>query len=101
MAIQNSGPGTVARRGTYAGDGTANRAIAHGLGRVPSVIFVFNLSTASIIIQDAQSGTVEGDAGPLSQIYTVTVADITNFYIGFTTGFWGNDAGTNFSFVAI
>jgi hypothetical protein len=106
MAIQASGgkgvgAGCCPNQGTYTGDGTQNRAIAHGLGRAPKIVFVFNLSIASIIIQDAVSGTVECEAGPLSQIYAVTVADTTNFYIGFTTGFWGNDGQTSFSFIAI
>jgi hypothetical protein len=88
-------------RGTYTGNGTANRTVAHGLGRIPKLILVFNLTTASIIMQDATGGIVEGNSGGSSQIYSVTPADLTNFYIGFgASGFWGNGNLTNFSCIA-
>lgn len=104
MAIQASGGkgmGCCPVRGVYTGDGTVNRAIAHGLGRIPFIVIVFNtgVSQMNFVEDDLVQGL---GAGGFGQAYNVTAADITNFYIGFAPiGFWGNEAGNNFTFIAI
>jgi hypothetical protein len=87
------------REGNYAGNDSANRAIAHGLGRIPRTIIIrtdsgttfFRINQGRGIILYYQQTVGEGE-------YAVTVPDVTNFYVG-NAGKYGlsaNGAGTTY-----
>jgi hypothetical protein len=82
--------------GTYAGDSTPNKAVAHGLGREP----IFMIIGSSVIADNSYSFMVlkGGFRG-----YTVTDWNTVNFYIGnsadYTTTM--NLTGKNYSFIAV
>jgi len=76
-------PWTPYRTGTYAGNDAVNRAIPHGLGRVPKLVIVASLDAASGV---NMSGFTYTDAA-LHNIaaginYAVTAPTSTNFYVG-------------------
>jgi hypothetical protein len=88
--------------GTYTGNGTVDRAIAHGLGKIPHIVFVFNLSISQMMILDCVNSKYQALAsGGFGQMYSVSAADATNFFVGYTTGYWGNEDTVNFSFIAM
>lgn len=73
--------------GNYTGDATANRAIAHGLGVAPRLVFIVNLTTVGtwfrIITGLARITGADGStANATGPIYAVTAMDATNFYVG-------------------
>ena len=81
--------------GSYTGDSTVNRAIAHGLGVTPKVIFLMRQDTPSTVnwfqnfnaLAALQYNTGAGSSGQLS----VTAPDATNFYVG-NAGSYANSA---------
>ena len=80
--IINPPAATVAvTNGTYTGDNTVNRAIAHGLGVVPKFVFCANATDGQSISQLAGAGRCYHTSASL----TVTAADTTNFYVGNAT----------------
>ncbi len=89
-------------KGTYVGDGTVNRAVAHGLGVTPKFIEILSITTAAIIVIDGATGTLVGIVKAGAETYTQTVPDATNFYVGApeTAGFWGNDDTFNYIWFA-
>lgn len=85
--------------GQYTGNNTQNRAIAHGLGRTPKIIFITPESWGTAIF-DLQPGVIQ-DA--VSYRAAHTGPDSTNFYVGIT-GYMGeskNANGLNYYWVAI
>jgi hypothetical protein len=104
MADNVQNPAQVTgKSGSYTGDGSQNRAIPHGLGRIPSLVFVAKtssndhnhtmMSSSPTILRDINSG-VE---------VTVTSMTAVNFYVGdnlgLTTG--GNFNAAVYNWVAI
>ncbi len=82
--------GVALSTGTYTGDNSANRAIPHGLGLTPKIVFVIRDEAAGdgsyrgFIIN-----TLECDVA--SGVYTVTAMNSTNFYVSIATvNFNGN-----------
>ena len=80
-AAASAGGGAATSSGTYTGDATTNRAIAHGLGATPKFVFIAAPNTydawelfgiAPTILRREQSPT------PI----TVTAMAATNFYVG-------------------
>lgn len=67
--------------GSYAGDNTANRAVAHGLGIAPKLVIGGNSSDATQW-QIINSGRLDILTDTLNATYAVTAADATNFYVG-------------------
>ncbi len=80
-------------RGTYTGDGTVNRAIAHGLGSTPKLILILNTTVATYVVIDGTTGNAVCMAGAATSSHTQTAPTSTNFYVGkpATAGFFGND----------
>lgn len=77
--------------GSYTGNNTANRAIAHGLGVTPKLVVIISITNAKALIGilnplDASitSGSEFAAAGAAPQIntYPVTAMNTTNFYVG-------------------
>ena len=79
---------TIIKTGTYAGDSTVNRAIAHGLGRLPQLVifFIDNASYTTVWGVIAFGTNIlavrETEAPPYESFLTVTEWDETNFYVG-------------------
>jgi hypothetical protein len=71
--------------GTYTGDNTAARAIAHGLGRVPKFVFIINQSTGATFYTETVSygsGAAIASWGTTSAAIAMTAFSTTNFYVG-------------------
>ena len=88
-AINNSGAfkdlmheNNHAQHGTYTGDGTAAMTVAHGLGRVPHCVWIFNADGAHFMILDSLIAFVEGGADYRN---AATAPDATNFTVGIVT----------------
>jgi hypothetical protein len=82
------------KTGSYTGDASVNRAIAHGVGTIPSRIRIYT-SSAGPTLEDvlfsfpaAGSGLFKS-AGGLT--VPVTAVDATNFYVGNVTFLYGNE----------
>ena len=74
--------------GNYTGDGTANKAIAHGLGVTPKIVFL-TLSPAGGFwyrIFGALAGIYYDQPGAQGFL-PVTIPDATNFYVGNVAGY--------------
>lgn len=74
--------------GSYSGNSTASRAIAHGLGVTPKIVFLVRNVDSGYSCWYRIIGTLgkimwqwSGAASPSGQ-YAVTIADATNFYVG-------------------
>lgn len=93
---------TFSNIGSYTGDDNVNRAIAHGLGKIPTTVFTFPMNSiyAGIILKNSLSSgyitnLADGTAGP------ITYMDATNFYVGTNdAGHYGNRASDLYKWVA-
>jgi alpha-D-ribose 1-methylphosphonate 5-triphosphate synthase subunit PhnI len=70
--------------GSYTGDGTANRAIPHGLGRIPKLVVVWRQAHGDWlnILQQGDNGYILAVAASTQYLHTVTAMTSTNFYVG-------------------
>jgi len=77
-------PPVVATSGTYTGNNTANRAIPHGLARVPNLVLLTDRGNGYMWrIQGIQPTIIHfHTAGAMSQASAVTAMNQTNFYVG-------------------
>lgn len=74
--------------GTYSGNGSANRAIPHGLGVTPKLVVIFGTNNdfcGGIII--GNTAQILGWSGGSNAGYAVTISDATNFYVGNGTNY--------------
>lgn len=82
------------RTGTYVGDATANKAIAHGLGRIPHLVVIRAVGTTQ------GYGLEIGACDNITQFNTganaqaVTASDAVNFYVG-NAASYANSSNTN------
>lgn len=85
LAAGGSGGDCYIASGSYTGDGTVNRAIAHGLGVKPKLVIINNVEYSGGKIVGS---TIKDDKLIyINQLgYTVTSKDATNFYVGSGTG---------------
>lgn len=93
--------GAAITQGSYTGNNTANRAVAHGLGTTPKVVIIICVGTLSAA--DAGHFIINSGVGAISAIIyasatttkeahlSVTAPDSTNFYVGNATNY-GNSA---------
>lgn len=102
-----AGGGINATTGTYTGDGTTNRAIAHGLGVVPKIVIIWNLTgeqlhliMSNYVYYDSLgwcaylSATSDG-------VFGMTVSNTTNFYVTGNTTNYSNQTDSVYYWVAI
>lgn len=85
----------VSKCGAYTGDGTANRAIPHGLGKAPSFVKIVCPNPVSTLYQ--HFSILQGDASvyPNNDIErAVTAMNATNFYVG-NAGSYDGSANSN------
>lgn len=76
---------SVIGSGSYVGDNTVNRAIAHGLGVIPELIIFSTTSIATPTYsypQKQTKGRAYHDHYAIYRGLTVTIMDSTNFYVG-------------------
>lgn len=94
--------GMSSASGNYTGDGTTNRAIAHGLGTKPLFVLIWNNTDESRITILDSLDTVEGylDETTADSV-TVTAMDATNFYVGGGSGQRANINAKAYYWVAI
>ncbi len=81
--------------GAYSGDGTQNRAIAHGLPIIPTIVWIASSSGSNNTIRGTKLNNM------VYQV-TVTAPDGTNFYVGSASpDFYCNVLGHSYNWVAI
>ena len=97
---------TVAGRttGNYTGDDSANRAIAHGLGVVPSLVVIFETAGSgryNLLVRGRANILGLYHAGAVAS-YAITAANTTNFYVGNAASYVnsGNNNGNTYYWVA-
>lgn len=86
--------------GSYSGNNTANRAVAHGLGVTPKLIY-FSTATGLVLWQGI-SGNMEDTDASATANYAVTGWDASNFYVGNAGGYArsANASGTTYYWIA-
>lgn len=90
----------VIASGNYTGNDTPNRAIVHGLGVVPK--YVMFSSSAYILLYMIKPANIHYLHDTSKGARTVTIWDVTNFYVG-ETGYYAasaNNTGTEYYWVA-
>ncbi|MBU2685588.1 MAG: hypothetical protein KKF27_20295, partial [Gammaproteobacteria bacterium] len=91
--------------GTYAGNNTVNRAVAHGLSSTPNFIIIQDITAGEFWhrVSGTKLYTLQM-AGTLGNTnYTVTAIDGTNFYVGNASDYTqsANLTGKTYAFIAI
>ena len=102
MPLNNPSADVVMNTGWYGGVDSVNRAIAHGLIRVPKLVLIVSSQGSHYVIWftspyiDAQYGTGETEIA-------VTAMDSTYFYVGNAASYFSsaNAYGVGYRFVAI
>ena len=92
---------TLLTSGSYAGNDAANRAIAHGLGKIPAIVFISNAETNQYRILPGTRLIHWTNGGAVTRTAT-TASDATNFYVpGGVAATGGNNSSVTFYWVAI
>lgn len=95
----------VIASGTYTGDSSNNRAIPHGMGKTPKLVFIIVNQTPYyywwVLIGDVAGIFYNYDGA--DGIYGVTALDATNFHVGNSSEYniSGNYTGYTYYWVAI
>jgi hypothetical protein len=92
-------PPFVCTSGSYTGDSSANKPIAHGLGRIPKLIVITKTGENNIW---TIAGTNEITFGSINH-YAETAMNTTNFYVGNATSYTNsaNWTGNTYYWTAI
>lgn len=83
---------------SFVGDNTLNRAIPHGLGRVPKVIFILITSATGEIICSYAGANLKYIDYNVSNSFNVTAPDATNFYVGNATSYIQSGNGSTYTY---
>jgi hypothetical protein len=91
--------------GTYTGDSSANRAIPHGIGAVPSLVLIFDNTSGYDAVNyniGASTGRIASRSTTSVFGYNVTLQSTTNFYVGNATNYTQsmNVTGNSYRWVA-
>ena len=88
---------------SYTGNDTANRAIAHGLGRQPKFIYIYTPETRNYQFVVSMDGYVKLTYSAGDYSHAVTTSDATNFYVGNASNYLqsANDDTNTYQWVAI
>ncbi len=88
----------AATYGSYTGDGTDNRAIAHSLGTTPALVFIVSNSQAFMIVRGlARTMDIAGGGTH----YNMTAPDATSFYVSNNAGNGANVSGLTYYWAAV
>jgi len=103
MPLSNPAAGVLFKTGTYAGDDSVNKAIAHGLGKTPKLViirqvFVGSTTRGAFTFIIVQAAKVFCQAGGANSELAVTTPDSTNFYVGNATSY---DNSANFASASV
>ena len=100
-ALERSG-GVKMAYGSYVGNGTVNRAIAHGLGAIPRAIFWQSYDPAEYVRIGAALKTNYHKSSGHGYTGDQTASDATNFYVGLAADYGNscNFAGMTYYWVA-
>ena len=92
-----------ATSGSYTGDDTADRAIAHGLGVTPKAVFIYGDSATAPWFRLILGSSLAYLSETVKGIYTVTVWDVTNFHVGNAASYLqsANQSPTSYRWIAI
>jgi hypothetical protein len=99
--------GAPSSTNSYQGDGSANRAIAHGLGSTPKMVLIYdNTTPMQFYIFYSNNGTIafwDLLGATKSGTFSVSNMDSTNFYVGNVLSYphSANQASTMYYWVAI
>jgi len=98
----NSAKMAVITTGTYVGDNTVNKAIAHGLAAKPLMV-IFTIAGSSWYIANIEDTVIIAITDVATGRYEVTAKDATNFYVGNATEYTrsANATGITYHWVAI
>ena len=98
MPLNNPAAAAKVTSGSYAGDGAANRPLAHGLGKTPKLVFII-AQGAGVVDRNGyvKNTTNIGFNGDLN---TVTAWTTTYFYVSNATAAF-NEGTINYDWVAI
>lgn len=95
---------TVSTSGTYVGNDTANRAIPHGLGKIPAIYFIVE-DGAYLFVELVSLNQIEGISAAAGAQYTYpqTAPTTTNFYVGNAASYnrSANNTGHTYYWVAL
>ena len=81
MSLNNPAtPGVSASYGSYVGNSTLNKAIPHGLGKIPSGVIWIHASAGGWIVGGI--GSIFGLESNVQYATAVTAPNATNFYVG-------------------
>lgn len=78
------GAGIAGSAGSYVGNDTENRAIAHGLGTQPKIVFMFNVAGPAywFRIVSVKANRIQYLSLTTLGERSVTIMNATNFYVG-------------------
>jgi hypothetical protein len=93
--------GGIIKTGTYTGNGSANQAVAHGLGRTPKLVLIF-VGGLHFFIAPVYGAIIICEGGPTTNGLAVTAPTSTNFYVGNATSYpqSANTNATGYAFIA-
>ena len=91
MPIYNPPPaaaaGAAVASGSYTGDSTVNRAIAHGLGATPKLVIITYCYGTYYFMIWARVANIKYQVGASGGQKAVTIMDAINFYVGNATNY--------------
>lgn len=99
MSDNINNPPLVIASGTYTGNNTADRAIPHGLGRIPKFVFIWNIGQASFWHLLSNTSILMNH----TVAWAVTAPTSANFYVGNAGSYAqsANENGQTFNWTAI
>lgn len=89
--------------GTYSGNNTANRAIAHGLSKAPYLVIIYRSTGNYERISIIPGGYITYHSAAAIDQLPVTAPDATNFYVGNASSYSAsaNNTTVDYKWVAI
>jgi len=92
--------GMTGTEGSYVGDASANKAIAHNLGTTPKLVVIFRSSDITYALNGLVGYIFQLPAG---SSYSVTIPDATSFYVGNAASYTNtaNENAITYKFVAL
>lgn len=102
MPLNNPNTGLITS-GSYTGDSSANRAIAHGLRAVPKMVFILRASGYGWYRIHGYEARIHYGDESLFTGHSVTQPDGTSFYVGNATSYpqSANNTGVTYYWVAV
>ena len=95
--------GALMNSGTYVGDATANKAIAHGLSKTPKLVIIVRVGGQEFFSLQPNSAAIFYQSEDLGGSIDTTAADGTSFYVGSAVsyGLTANLNAASYPWVAI